>query len=59
MFCCFQEIDEFHPAAPFKYLKSKPVRDLHGEQFLKMFNAEQEKLVKVRLAVDHDVASEG
>lgn len=47
-----KEIDEFHPASPFKYLKYKPVRDLSGEQFLKMCQAEQEKLVKIKLVID-------
>ena len=51
---CFQEIDDFHPNAPFKYLNHKPVRDLHGEQFLKMWQAEQEQLVKIKICIDAD-----
>jgi len=56
LFLPHKEIDEFHPAAPFKYLKNKPVRDLSGEQFLKMCQAEQEKLVKIKLAIDTDTS---
>ena len=57
IFFIFKEIDEFHPSAPFKYLRNKPVRDLSGEQFLKMCHAEQEKLVKIKITVDNDLAT--
>jgi len=50
-----KEIDDFHAAAPFKYLRNKPVRDLSGEQFFKMCHAEQEKLVKIKIAIDADL----
>ncbi|XP_057294879.1 transcription elongation factor SPT6-like [Hydractinia symbiolongicarpus] len=49
-----KEIDDFHQAAPFKYLKNKPVRDLHGEQFLKMWHAEQEQLVTIKLSIESE-----
>ena len=40
-----KEIDENHPIYTMKYLKDKPVRDLVGDQFLKLIIAEQDKLI--------------
>ncbi|KAJ8674975.1 hypothetical protein QAD02_010761 [Eretmocerus hayati] len=40
-------IDENHPIYTMKYLKDKPVRDLVGDQFLKLSIAEEEKLVNI------------
>ncbi|XP_065663621.1 transcription elongation factor SPT6 isoform X2 [Hydra vulgaris] len=54
-----KEIDNNHPNAPFKYLKSKPLRDLHGEQFLKMWHAEQENLVKMRIMIGQEQHNQG
>ena len=42
-----KEIDENHPVFSMKYLKNKPVRDLVGEQFLKLSIAEQDKLIVI------------
>ncbi|OXU22488.1 hypothetical protein TSAR_006883 [Trichomalopsis sarcophagae] len=40
-------IDENHPVYTMKYLKDKPVRDLVGDQFLKLVMAEQDKLITI------------
>ncbi|XP_053981515.1 transcription elongation factor SPT6-like [Hylaeus volcanicus] len=42
-----KEIDEGHPIFTLKYLKDKPVRDLVGDQFLKLIIAEEEKLITI------------
>ncbi|CAD7091358.1 unnamed protein product [Hermetia illucens] len=44
-----KEIDENHPCYSMKYLKSKPVRDLAGEQFLRLIIAEEDKLLEVTI----------
>lgn len=52
-----KEIDENHPCYPIKYLKNKPVRDLEGEQFLHMSQAEGEGLLKTSIVMDSDSRS--
>ncbi|KAL1440168.1 hypothetical protein MTO96_009978 [Rhipicephalus appendiculatus] len=52
-----KEIDENHPCYPVKYLKNKPVRDLTGAQFLNMTQAENEKLLKITIAMDGSTQS--
>lgn len=42
-----KEIDENHPIYAMKYLQNKPVRDLIGDQFLKLVIAEQDKLITI------------
>ncbi|XP_043252748.1 transcription elongation factor SPT6-like isoform X1 [Colletes gigas] len=42
-----KEIDENHPLFTIKYLKDKPVRDLIGDQFLKLIMAEEDKLITI------------
>ena len=42
-----KEIDENHPLYAIKYLKDKPVRDLIGDEYLKLFIAETDKLVTI------------
>lgn len=49
-----KEIDDFHQYASFKYIKHKPVRDLQGEQFLKMCQAEKEGLLEIKIGMDLD-----
>ncbi|RZF40546.1 hypothetical protein LSTR_LSTR000425 [Laodelphax striatellus] len=44
-----KEIDENHPCYCIKYIKGKPVRDLVGDQFLKLFIAEDDKLLTVTI----------
>lgn len=44
-----KEIDESHNCYPMKYVKDKPVRDLTGDQFLKLCLAEEEKLITITI----------
>ncbi|XP_063222520.1 transcription elongation factor SPT6 isoform X2 [Bacillus rossius redtenbacheri] len=47
-----KEIDENHPCYSMKYLKGKPVRDLVGDQYLKLVLAEQDGLIQLSFS-DH------
>uniref|UniRef100_A0A8C5G0Y5 Transcription elongation factor spt6 n=1 Tax=Gouania willdenowi TaxID=441366 RepID=A0A8C5G0Y5_GOUWI len=47
-----KEVDEAHYAYSFKYLKNKPVKELNGEQFLKMCLAEEEGLLTIDICID-------
>lgn len=40
-------IDENHDIFTMKYLKDKPIRDLLGDDFLKLSIAENEKLIEI------------
>lgn len=44
-----KEIDENHNCYGMKYLSNKPVRDLTGDQFLKLHIAEEDKLLNVTI----------
>ncbi|XP_066246684.1 transcription elongation factor SPT6 [Euwallacea similis] len=43
-------IDESHNCYSLKYVKNKPVRDLTGDQFLKLTLAEEEQLLKIKIS---------
>ncbi|XP_015115657.1 transcription elongation factor SPT6 isoform X1 [Diachasma alloeum] len=43
-------IDETHPIYTIKYLKDKPVRDLVGDQFLRLVMAEEDKLITLTMS---------
>ncbi|XP_060521956.1 transcription elongation factor SPT6 isoform X2 [Cylas formicarius] len=43
-------IDEAHNCYSLKYLKNKPVRDLTGDQFLKLTLAEEEQLLTMKIS---------
>ncbi|XP_038220585.1 transcription elongation factor SPT6 isoform X2 [Zerene cesonia] len=43
-------IDETHCCCSLKYLKNKPVRDLTGDQFLKLSMAAEDKLLEIRIS---------
>lgn len=45
-----KEIDEFHSCYTIKYLKSKPVRELVGDEFLRLKIAEQDKLLTISVS---------
>ncbi|XP_037868375.1 transcription elongation factor SPT6 [Bombyx mori] len=45
-----KEIDENHACYSLKYLKKKPVRDITGEQFLKLTMAAEDKLLVVTIS---------
>lgn len=47
-----KEIDENHPCFSVKYLKGKPVRELVGVEFLKLYTAEEDKLLKITFDED-------
>ncbi|XP_031559934.1 transcription elongation factor SPT6-like [Actinia tenebrosa] len=49
-----KEIDESHPCFSIKYLKNKPVRDLRGDQFLRLSLAEQDRLLTISISIDFD-----
>ncbi|ESO05770.1 hypothetical protein HELRODRAFT_191379 [Helobdella robusta] len=48
----FSEIDESHQCYSFKYLRSKPIRDLQEDQYLKIHQAEEDGLLKVDFFLD-------
>lgn len=54
-----KEIDENHPIYALKYLKNKPVRDLVGDQFLKLSMAEEDKLITLTISetIDGHISS--
>ncbi|KAL0882973.1 hypothetical protein ABMA27_016464 [Loxostege sticticalis] len=45
-----KEIDENHPCYGLKYLKKKPVRDLTGDQYLKLTMAVDDKLLEMTIS---------
>lgn len=45
-----KEIDENHACYPMKYLSNKPVRELVGDQFLRLIIAEEDNLLVVNIA---------
>ena len=47
-----QEIDESHPVYGNKYLKNKQVKDLLGDQYLKLVQAEKDKLIEIKMSID-------
>ncbi|XP_069040225.1 transcription elongation factor SPT6 [Lepisosteus oculatus] len=47
-----KDVDEAHYAYSFKYLKNKPVKELNGDQFLKMCLAEDEGLLTIDICID-------
>ena len=47
-------LDEAHPCYPVKYLKNKPARDLKDEQFLRLVEAEDEKLLEIKITMDEE-----
>ncbi|PIK37488.1 putative transcription elongation factor SPT6 [Apostichopus japonicus] len=51
----FKEIDENHPCYTMKYLLNKQVKDLYLDQFLKLTQAEEEGLLKMKMSLDMDI----
>lgn len=45
-----KEIDEFHSCFTIKYMKDKPVRELTGDEFLRLKIAEQDKLIIISIS---------
>ncbi|XP_041456554.1 transcription elongation factor SPT6-like isoform X2 [Lytechinus variegatus] len=52
-----KEIDESHPIFGSKYLKNKQVKDLLGDQYLKLVQAEKDKLITMTMSIDMAQAS--
>ena len=48
-------LDDSHPCYSMKYLRNKPVRELKGDEFLKLFQAENERLIEIKISVDLDL----
>ena len=51
-------IDENHNCYTIKYLRNKPVRELKGDEFLRLHLAEQDHLLEMKLSVDPDQPQE-
>lgn len=49
-----KEIDENHNCYSFKYLKGKPVKELHGDQFLRIHQAVKDGQLKMEITTDPD-----
>ncbi|XP_067102313.1 transcription elongation factor SPT6-like [Osmerus mordax] len=47
-----KDVDEAHYGYSFKYLKNKPVKELNGDQFLRMCQAEEEGLLTINICID-------
>lgn len=51
-------LDDSHPCYSMKYLRNKPVRELKGDEFLKLIQAENERLIEIKISVDLDLGSD-
>ncbi|XP_062328913.1 transcription elongation factor SPT6-like [Osmerus eperlanus] len=47
-----KDVDEAHYGYSFKYLKNKPVKELNGDQFLRMCQAEEEGVLTINICID-------
>ncbi|GIX74854.1 transcription elongation factor SPT6 [Caerostris extrusa] len=54
-----KEIDENHPCFSFKYLKYKPIMDLRGDQFLKLYMAERDGFLTMDIVIDKPDGNDG
>ena len=53
-----QMIDDSHPCYSIKYLRNKPLKELKGDEFLKLVQAEEERLVEMKISIDRDLGPE-
>ena len=51
-------IDDTHPCCSMKYLHNKPVRDLKGDEALRLVQAEEDHLLDIKISVDLEQGSE-
>ena len=51
-------IDENHPCFLMKYLRNKLVRELKGDEFLKLSQAESDRLLEIKITIDLDLGSD-
>ncbi len=47
-----QIIDDTHNCFVMKYLRNKPVRELKGDEFLRLHLAEQDHLLEIKISID-------
>lgn len=47
-----QVIDDIHSCISMKYLRNKPVRELKGDEFLRLHLAEQDHLLEMKITID-------
>ena len=53
-----QMIDDSHPCYSIKYLRNKPLKELKGDEFLKLVQAEEERLIEMKISIDRDLGPE-
>ena len=41
-----------------KYLRNKPLKELKGDEFLKLVQAEEDRLVEMKISIDRDLGPE-
>ena len=51
-------IDDSHPCYSIKYLRNKPLKELKGDEFLKLVQAEEERLIEMKISIDRDLGPE-
>ncbi len=51
-------IDDSHPCFSMRYLLNKPVRELKGDEFLKLVQAEEDRMLEIKLSIDLDHGQE-
>lgn len=51
-------IDDAHPCHSMKYLHNKPVRDLKGDEALRLVQASEDHLLDIKISVDLDQVSD-
>ncbi|XP_019848744.1 PREDICTED: transcription elongation factor SPT6-like [Amphimedon queenslandica] len=52
-----KEIDESHSIFSYKYIKNKPVREIKGDEFLRLHQAETDGLINVKISIDIEQSS--
>ena len=48
-------IDDTHPCYSIKYLRNKPLKELKGEEFFKLVQAEEDRLIELKISIDRDL----
>ncbi len=51
-------IDDNHDVITMKYLRNKPVREIKGDEFLRLHLAEKDQLLEMKIAVDLEQSQE-
>ena len=58
LLACPQMVDDSHPCYSMKYLRNKPIKELKGDEFLKLVQAEEDRLLEVKISIDRDLGPE-